>query len=376
MDAGGVQDMLRALSDILRKQEEAATTADPYSALIEEDEATGVAAPPEGTSEKGNDLVISPASEAFTEVLICEIALKNRDRLGILWEEVLKEHYHRRLGQEHQSISNTTADGANKQSPVSPGIEKCVTGLLRISSCAVMRENVGSEVLTSLHLVCPSTEDNTGPVGLDLGRHIGEGLWRICRNVDGLCQLRTDAWQGLLGLSEWCATIGGHVDLLDQDGRPSGLASDDPALLAYRSLHLILHAPELKDSIPFFAVRSIRAVIIAGERARFPKLSIAGLDLLHILHCYLGDRADVSDKTDGKVEANTVATDAVWAECWIPVLEAIAEAGKLSMFTVSTKRRVASSIFMLYFLLTGRFFIASAGRSRTCNFHADRCFHR
>jgi hypothetical protein len=186
-----------------------------------------------------------------------------------------------------------------------------------------MRENVGSEVLTTLHLVCPS-EDDAGPVvGAELGRHIGEGLWRICRNIDGLCQLSTDGWDGLLGLAEWCATIGGQVDL-DQDGIPTGLASDDPALLAYRSLHLMLHAPELKDSIPLSATRSIRAVIIAGERARFPKLSIAGLDLLLVLHSYFGDR--------------TPAADEIWVECWIPVLDAIAEAGKLSMFTVSTDR--------------------------------------
>ena len=39
---------------------------------------------------------LSPASEAFAEVLICELALKNRDRLKLIWSEVLQEHY---LGQ-------------------------------------------------------------------------------------------------------------------------------------------------------------------------------------------------------------------------------------------------------------------------------------
>ncbi len=327
MDLGGVQDMIRALSDILQKQKTTVTTGDSTSTVAEYDRLADTAeAALEESRRNDDELVISPASEAFAEVLICEIALKNRDRLGILWKEVLKGHYHRRLGKGNPITAPGaigTSDVTNKQTLTSPGIEKCVTGLLRISSCAVMRENVGSEVLTTLHLVCPS-EDDAGPVvGAELGRHIGEGLWRICRNIDGLCQLSTDGWDGLLGLAEWCATIGGQVDL-DQDGIPTGLASDDPALLAYRSLHLMLHAPELKDSIPLSATRSIRAVIIAGERARFPKLSIAGLDLLLVLHSYFGDR--------------TPAADEIWVECWIPVLDAIAEAGKLSMFTVSTDR--------------------------------------
>ena len=325
MDLGGVQDMIRALSDILQKQKTTVTTGDSSLTIVENDGVVDtVEVTPEEPRQNDDELIISPASEAFAEVLICEIALKNRDRLGILWEEVLKGHYHRRLGQGKQTTASSatgTVDATNIQTVTSPGIEKCVTGLLRISSCAVTRENIGSEMLTSLYLVCPSEDDSDSVVGVKLGRHIGEGMWRICRNVDGLCQLSADAWGGLLGLAEWCATIGGQVDL-DQDGRPIGLASDDPALLAYRSLHLMLHAPELKESIPFSATRSIRAVIIAGERARFPKLSIAGLDLLLVLHSYFGDRSP--------------AADAIWAECWIPVLDAIAEAGKLSMFTVST----------------------------------------
>ena len=36
---------------------------------------------------------ISPASEVFSEVLICEIAIKIRDRLKDWWADVLQDHY-------------------------------------------------------------------------------------------------------------------------------------------------------------------------------------------------------------------------------------------------------------------------------------------
>ena len=348
MDIRGVEGMLCALSDLVSKNEETMMTAEPTPELVEDASGdTGVTSVGADTNIDG--LVLSPASEAFAEVLICEIALKNRDRLSVIWHKVLKDHYHKRLGKEQPAlVSSSDSNDQKVQNSATPGIEKCVTGLLRICACAVKREHVGSDVLTSLILVCPSIDDHPRPVHVDLGRHIGEGLWRICRNVDSLSQLSVDAWQGLLGLAEWCAAIGGHVEV-DPEGRPGGLASDDPALLSYRSLHLILHSPELKDIIPFSAVRSIRAVIIAGERARFPKLNIAGLDLLHALHTSVESRAlPNSQGSDEKVEISTATTDALWTGCWIPVLEAIAEAGRLSMFPVS----VQVSFFEFHALLT------------------------
>jgi len=49
-------------------------------------------------------LPISPASEALAEVLLCEIALKNKDRLKLLWEKVLQDHY---LGQRKYSSARS-----------------------------------------------------------------------------------------------------------------------------------------------------------------------------------------------------------------------------------------------------------------------------
>jgi hypothetical protein len=257
--------------------------------------------------------------------------------LGIIWQNVLKEHYQRRLGKRNLSLLSSSEFGMeNIHNFPSPGIEKCVTGLLRICICAVMRENIGSDVLGSLTLLCPSSEVPPSIVGEHLGKHIGEGLWRICRNIDGLCQLNNDGWEALLGLAEYCAAVGGLAQPPSVGSGRShiGLAQDDPALQSYRSLHLLLNSPELKDVIPLNAVRSIRAVIIAGERACFPKLSIAGLDLLYVLHTLVESRTEPREQ--GSDEATTAATnDEVWVTCWLPDLEAIAEAGRLSMFPVS-----------------------------------------
>jgi hypothetical protein len=347
MDVRGVEAMLAALSEIVCKQQESEATGE-SSAASGEDGTPDTGFVMDGASVNTDGLVVSPASEAFAEVLICEIALKNRDRLGVLWQNVLKDHYHKRLGNAALStVSNSGSETQNAQIPVSPGMEKCVTGFLRICGCAAMREHVGSEVLPSLDLICRRNDDNPGPFATDLGRHVGEGLWRICRNVDGLSLLSDDAWQSLLDLAEWCAAIGGRTEL-DREGRPSGLASDDPALLSYRSLHLILHAPELKERIPFTAVSSIRAVVIAGERARFPKLNIAGLDLLHTLHSTIESRASPSkEESKDEEKIGSPLTDEFWAERWIPVLDAIAEAGKLSMFTVSIEAGFHLSCFIV-----------------------------
>jgi hypothetical protein len=326
MDLKGVQDMLSALADIVDKAEKSGVPASPATSTGKDGDVEGVLI--DGTLSTNDGFAISPASEAFAEVLICEIALKNRDRLGVIWQNVLKEHYQRRLRQSNlSSLSSSESGIPSMHSFPSPGIEKCVTGLLRICICAVMRENIGNDVLGSLTLLCvPPTI-----VEEHLGKHNAEGLWRICRNIEGLSRLNNEGWEALLVLAEWCAAVGGLAGprAVGSGRSRNGLAQDDPALQSYRSLHLLLHAPELSNVVPFTAMRSIRAVIIAGERARFSKLSIAGLDLLLVLHT----------QVESRTQPSAQESDVVWATCWIPVLDAIAEAGRLSMYPVSTVER-------------------------------------
>lgn len=283
-----------------------------------------------------DQLPISPASEALAEILICEIALKNRDRLGMLWQTLLRDHYARRLGNGALHAARATAVSGNDMTPapLNPGIEKCVTGLVRICSCAILREEIANDVIASLNVLCPPGGDQV-PLSVfhDLRKHLGEGLWRICRNVDGMQYLGVEGWNSLLGLAQWCACTGGDVI-----HRSAGLSEDDPALQAFRSLHLILHTAELQDVVPFRVVGAVRALIVAGEKRNCPKLSFAGLDLLHLLHTRLEFFVgEVSRKIqNGRMKEKTDDGESEdWNNCWLPLLEGMAEAAEHSRYPVS-----------------------------------------
>mmetsp|Transcript_49479 Transcript_49479/g.73587 ORF Transcript_49479/g.73587 Transcript_49479/m.73587 type:complete len:488 (+) Transcript_49479:35-1498(+) len=240
----------------------------------------------------------------------------------MIWES-LERHYNERLACDTEESSETDeASGKQDSKLVSPGIEKCVTGLIRLSCWMVNREGINNQVLGSIKLLHP-------PHGLSscfgLEMHLSEGLWRICQYVDGLKMLNDEGWGGLLGLVEFCASRGGAV-VRAGPGR-GGLAEDDPALHAFRALHLILHSPELKNSVPCSVVQSIRALIVVGERGRCAKLCIAGLDLLLIMHSRLGKPVTIAS---GEI----ISTDenGLWVSVWPSVLEGMAEASKKSIF--------------------------------------------
>ena len=311
---------------------------------------------PDHTEDAGHIHPLSPASEAMAEILLCEIALKNKDRLKGLWESHLRDHYHSRLTatiKQAQGGASTSgpappavaASGAVVSSPpgtvapatsvkgtvIDPGIEKCVTGLMRISACAILREELADDVVTSLSVLCDSHQRTEIEV---LERHIGEGLWRICCNVDGLRQLGPDGWDALIRLCELCAGRGGKASSRRESmvSRSAGLPEDDPALQAYRSIHLLLHTPELQNTVPFSITTAIRRMISTGEKGGCPKLCLAGLDMLHELHSRLGGLITAgSDEAD----ANAGVKKEQATGHWTRVLEGIADVGEHSADPVS-----------------------------------------
>eukprot|EP00577_Skeletonema_sp_RCC1716_P009469 CAMPEP_0113433698 /NCGR_PEP_ID=MMETSP0013_2-20120614/35079_1 /TAXON_ID=2843 ORGANISM="Skeletonema costatum, Strain 1716" /NCGR_SAMPLE_ID=MMETSP0013_2 /ASSEMBLY_ACC=CAM_ASM_000158 /LENGTH=676 /DNA_ID=CAMNT_0000323419 /DNA_START=70 /DNA_END=2097 /DNA_ORIENTATION=+ /assembly_acc=CAM_ASM_000158 len=254
-------------------------------------------------------LPISPASEAFAEILLCEVVRKNRDRFAFIWENILSAHYNSRLtcrpeGSEVESDSMI----------LTPGIEKCVSGILKICIWASSRNVFANEVLPTLEILHPPLGACVwSPLELNLDKHLSEGLWRICRNVDGLSQIDDKAWEGILGLLDWCASRGG-IPSRDNFG---SLDEDDPSLQAFRSLHLMLHAEELKDIVPYGVVKSIRSLVEAGERGHCPKLSIAGLDLLQLIHT--------------RMETLVIQKESeLLLHCWNPTIDAVAEPAEKS----------------------------------------------
>lgn len=225
-----------------------------------------------------HNVPISPASEAFAEVLLCEIALKNKDRLGELWKDALQDHY---LGRLTSILVNPADESVSTKIPVDPGLEKRVTGLIRLSVYAVKRTDLANEVLSSWKYLLPvnASQHASSPLRA-LDKHIGEGLWRIVAQVDDLVNLKEDGWEGLLSLFNWCAIRGSSVKHTPSLVGEAGLPEDDVALQCYRSLHLVLNTKELDCKVPVSVVDSLVTLIWAGEIRKYPQLSVATLDLL------------------------------------------------------------------------------------------------
>ena len=256
-------------------------------------------------------MTISPGSEALAEVMITEIALKNRDRISSLWSSNLKSHYQYRLSKIEKDQSSLLPMSVT----VIPGVEKCLTGILRICCHTVHREGINDDVLNTLKLVSSYCDVVAIPESaLTFNKHIAEGLWRICRDVDGLVLVGDDGWNGILDLMKYCAK-GGETLLHQEGAKFNNLSDDDPALQAFRCMHLILHSLELRENVPFEILFSVRSLINGGESQNCPKLSLAGLDLLLVLLTKL--QMNTEDKKSVDNDSRSY---------WLSLIEGLAEA--------------------------------------------------
>jgi hypothetical protein len=270
---------------------------------------------------------LSPASEAFAEILICEIALKNRDRLGLLWHNHLSRHYCNRLDTLSKNVAESQSELIFK---MSGSVEKSITGLLRISCFSMKRGKVANDVLFTWSLLDSCLDEPKKLCILDvLDRHFGEGIWRITRCIDDSCMLSEKGWHGILSLIRWCVHRGSSLPPISssQIGQPIGLADDDPSIQAYRSLHYLLNVSEVKNKTPFAIGESINELVITGDRRNCPKLSIAGLDLLQVLTTLVGDASIIHENES---QLTKESRDLFWKKNWLPVIESVANASRLS----------------------------------------------
>jgi len=128
------------------------------------------------------------------------------------------------------------------------------------------------------------------------------------------------------------------------------LSDDDPALQAFRCIHLMLRSNELRDVVPLRIVHCIRTLIGGGETNNCPKLSIAGLDLLSLLHARM--QALISHFSENKKDDDVL----FWATYWLSIVEGMAEASNsrypstrqhsIAMFTDSLVDRHGQDIPM------------------------------
>ena len=304
---------------------------------------------------------ISPASEALAEVLITEVALRNRDRLSILWNNHLRSHYQSRL----KSILLTYVEDDKAQLQLINGsMEKCLTGLLRISCCAMKRGDVCNDILSMWMMLKEIEESETKKSLVNaFDCHLSEGLWRITRCVDSSTELSPQGWGGILALTCWCANRGITLPPVKTDtiGKSVGLSEDDPSLQTYRSVHALLNS-EIKQSIPPGVVKCIRTLVATGEVRRCPKLGTAALDQLRDLSRIV--EAMSSDiYRDGADEEK----DTYWDKRWVPILESIAEACHSCSSSVSSHElRLVPIIFSM---LTFRFLLdtSECKTARACD---------
>ncbi|GKY94629.1 hypothetical protein MPSEU_000428400 [Mayamaea pseudoterrestris] len=264
---------------------------------------------------------LSPASKAFAEILICEITLKNKSRLEMLWTELLQSHYLGRL----TSLFERPLLPKSTKMKIDPSVEKCVTGLLRITICAVQKGVCANEILSSWKYVLPKLEGQQANSQLRvLDRHFGEGLWRLVSQVDGVARLESEGWEGLVALLTWCAGRGGKIRINElKKAVGGGFNEDDPALQSYRSLHHLLHSEGLGAKLPNDLAESLCLLVRAGQLRNYAQLSMASLDLFRLL---LEQRIDeVQDAT-----SSDVASSAFWSKCWRRSVEGISLAAESS----------------------------------------------
>jgi len=318
LENDALRNMVRSLTSLL------ASTGPSKSRQTGDDASSLVEGAPSETSSLSSSIYaditdgvpISPASEAFAEVLLCEIFLRNKDRAVQIWEDVLQDHYIGNLS------SFLLKDSATKV-PVDPGLEKRVSGLLRLSFLAIQKKELADLIIASWRYVLPmNTEQYRVSPLRALDRHIGEGLWRLVAQVDDLANLGSDGWEGLISLFQWCATRGAYGEqVLCED---TALPEDDIAIQSYRSIQLVLGTTELDSVIPYSLLDILGLLLEVGEKRRYSQLSIATLDLLSQFY----ERAMNS-------LPNRPQLDVFWQSCWGRVVKTLSIAIDKSSESVS-----------------------------------------
>jgi hypothetical protein len=282
-------------------------------------------------------LAISPASEALAEVIVCEVALKNRDRLVFIWEKVLRRHYRDRLKRAVMLLAECSRSNLVY---IRPGLEKCITGILRLCGHGLGRGDLADDMIDTLGILFRSNGHfSTFSSTLALDKHLGEGMWRLCKELDSLRLLGNRGWESLLSLIEYCASHGEYVPVRVGSADIPSVCEDDPCLKSYRSVSLILHSTELREVLPFRLVRCIRALIIGGERQNYPELSLAALDLLLIMNSRMKERISM-------IEDGNVGHGKIWIDSWLSLIHITSEAAEskypVSVFTDFSKESVDS----------------------------------
>ena len=278
---------------------------------------------------------VSASSVSWLEMMLASVCSRNRDRFASLWP-LMSVHY------------RNTLLNAKK---LTYSFERRVTGLLKITARAMVREAYTTQILDLYRLFvspCKVNSDSDDAFGeqssgdrnqqlsslrasllADVACQISSGMWRLLtRNVQTLTSLSLEQWQIVFDVIAVGASAGGYA-----------------SIKAFETVAWLLHEPRLLANVPVFIVISIRPLL---GNPRVPvSVSVGAVKLLCHLHSRLevlisSEDEDYVDVTGGDASSSVSGlspqiqdrdhdghdsdTPVLWESCWTPILRLLADA--------------------------------------------------
>lgn len=218
---------------------------------------------------------LSFPSQALAEVLLVEVALRNRDRIAQVWSHVAA-HY--------QVRTHVVRD-------VRLAVEKAFAGLLRLVCRLLSRESMTGELIVCLSWVVPPHADRA--VFAVLADHVGNALWRaITGNVDALQTLSPAQWKTIFDAIRCCSTPG-------REGTRR----------AFAALCFVMHEPMLRVHVP----ASVLGAILTFMESPEERVALGAAELACVYMSLARDAATDADKQEA------------WTSAWLPSARAVAQ---------------------------------------------------
>jgi hypothetical protein len=264
---------------------------------------------------------VSAASAAWLENILVDIALRNRERLMIIWP-LLRAHY-----------VNTLSHGVVVTSYIT---ERRIQGLLKLTARLLSREHLASILVELLGQVFLANEPNISQSmeilvaasrdpydedylqnaraarasGLNFEEFAGviaAGMFRVLtQNVDLLPFLSIEQWESLFVIIA-----------------KSSAADSFSSFKSFETLAWLLHEPRLIASVPVFCVIAIQPLVTNVRAQSF--VSLGAVSLLKYLHTRLEVLVtDLSQSAGDDLDLDHHMDGGVWKKCWFPVLQALA----------------------------------------------------
>eukprot|EP01039_Chlorochromonas_danica_P002473 gene2473-2708_t len=272
-------------------------------------------------------LSISASSMSWLEMVLVDLALRNRDRFQICWS-ILRLHYLRSLGSSSFKLSYVT--------------ERQLSGMLKIIARMLSRDHYAATMIELLGKVlaplirplegrksglvavgpgsfasdeepvvgCPMTSTKEG-LSL-LINQVTVGMWRILtQNVDLLPLLSLEQWETIFRVIAFCSSSGSYA-----------------AFKSFEIMAWLLHEPRLIANVPVFCIIAVKPLVKNKNAPIF--VSSGAVQLLRYLHSRLEALIQEAPESVNEEGYDTLESEeeaaVIWKQkCWLPILQSLAE---------------------------------------------------